>query len=184
MHYIHIYFDDYILFCTNSMYVRRETLDFTEECAVRVRRLEEALQPQADPAEWRRWRKLILIAMLSTLGRSDLNSFRKVTWCWFVDLLIYWCWSFKKHQSSFHCALMCFFQSRWCDVGLREEAFTSSLRTLGQHFGSGTFQHHAVTLGLMVGSALSWAGVKNSQSASQTNLPILMVIFHSTVLLF
>lgn len=79
LHYIHIYFDDYILFCTNSMYVRRETLDFTEECAVRVRRLEEALQPQADPAEWRRWRKLILIAMLSTLGRSDLNSFRKVT---------------------------------------------------------------------------------------------------------
>ena len=48
-----------------------------------------------------------------------------------------------------------FLQSRWCDVGLREEAFTSSLRTLGQHFGSGTFQHHAVTLGLMVGSALS-----------------------------
>lgn len=40
-------------------------------------------------------------------------------------------------------------------MGLREEAFTSSLRTLGQHFGSGTFQHHAVTLGLMVGSALS-----------------------------
>jgi len=61
------------------MYVRRETLHVTEECAVRVRRLEEALQPQADPAEWRRWRKLILIAMLSTLGRSDSNSFPKVT---------------------------------------------------------------------------------------------------------
>jgi len=47
------------------------------ECAVRVRRLEEALQPQADPAEWRRWRKLILIAILSTLGGAMWACVRK-----------------------------------------------------------------------------------------------------------
>ena len=39
-----------------------------KECAVRVRRIEEAIQPQVDPVVWRKWAKLLFIVALSTIG--------------------------------------------------------------------------------------------------------------------
>lgn len=39
-----------------------------QECAVRVRRIEEAIQPQVDPVVWRKWAKLLFVVVLSTLG--------------------------------------------------------------------------------------------------------------------